>query len=426
MRYVIVGNSAAGNAAAGAIRARDPAGQVTIVSEESHPAYYRPLMPFFIDGRVGFRSLFQDEAAAIRDADVRLGARVEEIDPDKKVALLRGGERLAYDRLLIATGASALSPSIPGLVEWAGSYSFRSMADVQAIKDAADKGTRAVVIGGGRVGTKAAMALRRKGLEVTVVEQGDRVVPFQFDHVAAEIVGRALEAWGIRVLLMHTVSRVERRNGVLSCELAPGGISLEADLIVTAVGIRPNVGLALGAAATVRNGVAVDRNLRTSLPDVYAAGDVAETTDIITGENIVPASWTSAVEMGRIAGHCMTGGESEYCGTLAVLNSFVLAGVPTVSVGLIQPSDEASYEVLTQRRGDSYRKLVLKDGRLVGALMVGDIEGAGLYTALIKREAPIVSSMLDSLMARRPSYATFLERAMLEPASAQRSMAQIQ
>ena len=413
MRYVIVGNSAAGIAAAGAIRARDPAGWVLMVTDEPYQAYYRPLMPFFIDDRVGVSSLFQDESAITHGGEVRLRARVEEIDPAEKVALLRGGERLPYDRLLIATGASAVSPTIPGL-KGPGAYVFRSMGDVQAIKGAAEAGNRALVIGGGRVGMKAAMALRRRGLEVTVVEQGDRLVPVQFDHVAAEIVARAIEAWGIQVLLNHTVVRVERRNGSLHAELAPESPSLEADFIVTAVGVRPNTELARGAGAAVQTGIVVDRHLRTSVPDVYAAGDVAETTDIITGENVVPASWTSATEMGRIAGHCMAGGDAEYRGSLAVLNSFVLAGVPTVSVGLIQPREDEPCRVLEKRRGESYRKLVLKDGRLVGALMVGDIEGAGLYASLIKQRTRIGPALWERLMDRRPTYGSLLHLAVLD------------
>lgn len=413
MRYVIVGNSAAGNAAAAAIRARDPAGEIVVVSDEPYQAYYRPLMPFFIADRVTYQALFRDEVSELPGVAVRLEARVERIDPGQKTVRLRGGENLAYDRLLIATGASAAIPAIPGL-GGPGVFPLRSMSDAHSIKSAAQKAARAVVIGGGRVGMKAAMALRRRGLEVAVVEKGDRLVPFQFDHAASEIVGRAIEAWGIRVFLNCSIENVERRNGSLFCELTSDGRRIEADFAVVAVGIRPNVELAMDAGATVRQGVVIDRHLQTTLPHVYAAGDVAETTDAVTGESVVPASWTSATEMGRMAGICMAGEDVEYPGTLAVLNSFLLADVPTVSVGIIQPRDEVGCEVLIRNRGDSYRKLVLKEGRLIGALMVGDIEGAGLYTALIKRQSQIDPPVLDELTTRRPGFGRVLQRALVD------------
>ncbi len=281
---------------------------------------------------------------------------------------------------------------------------------MQAVKADAEKAKRVVIIGGGRVGMKAAMAISRLGLDVAVIEQGDRLVPFQFDLDAAEILSSAVQAQGIRLFLNETVCAVERQGQAIK-GVALNSRRLEADFIVSAVGIRPNADLARKAGLAVNRGIVVDSRLRTSAPDVYSAGDVVETVDLVTGENIVPATWTSAVETGRVAGHNMAGGEQEYSGTLAVLNSFVLAGIPTVSVGWIHPAIGQDFEVYAERRGSVYRKLVFQDGRLVGALMVGNIEGAGLYTALIKNGTHIDSSLMDRLTGHRPSYAGFLHRA---------------
>jgi NAD(P)H-nitrite reductase large subunit len=187
-----------------------------------------------------------------------------------------------------------------------------------------------------------------------------------------------------------------------------GGRKLDADLIVVATGIQPNINLAGDAGLDVSKGIVVNSLLQTTDPEIYAAGDAVETADIITGESILSGTWTDAVVMGRVAGTNISGGNLGYPGSLAVQNALEVAGVPTVSVGMIEPPDVREYEVLAERRGNTYRKLVLKNGRLVGALMVGEIEGSGIYTGLIKRRANVGPHM-ESLLARRPSSAAWLK-----------------
>ncbi len=411
MRYVIIGNGAAGQAAAEAICGQDPAGQVHILSNESHSAYYRPLIPGLIEDGMGKVSLFREELHAPERVEVRLGVRVVAIDPEKKKLSLEDGEILPYDRLLLATGSSAIRLPIPGL-EGPDVHVLRTIGDAEDIKLSAETADRAVVIGGGRVGMKSSFALRNRGLDVAVVEKRDRVVPLQLDDVAAEIMGRAVEAYGIKLFLGQTVQKVEQDDGVKTIVLEDG-TRLKANLIVVAVGVQPNLELAKGAGLAVNQGVLVNTHLQTSDSSIYAAGDVVETADIVTGENVVSGIWTNAVEMGRMAGENMAGGRVEYPGAFGVLNSFELASIPTISIGLIAPPAAADYQVYTSRRGNSYRKLVLKDGLLKGALLVGDIEGAGVYTGLIKRKAQ-VEQVLPNLLAPRPSYAPWLRREIAE------------
>ncbi|MEW6348814.1 MAG: FAD-dependent oxidoreductase [Thermodesulfobacteriota bacterium] len=411
MRYVIIGNSAAGNAAASAIRARDPLGHVIILSHEAYPSYYRPVMPQFVDDRITFDAVFRDEPGLPPGVEVRLGTRVERIDPSNKTLSVNTGKSVAYDRLLIATGASAIRPGIPGL-DGPGVYVFRDFDDAKAIKGTAQKGRRALIIGGGRVGMKAAMALRRRGLEVTVVEQESRLVPSQFDEVASEIVGRAIEEQGIRVLLNRRVVRVTRINDMPNTVVLSDGASLEPDFIVVTVGIRPNTELAKECALAVNRGIAVDNYLQTSLEHVFAAGDVVETRNLVTGEaSILPGTWTNAVETGRIAGTNMAGANMEFPGAISVFNSFVLAGVPTVSIGTILPIPGDGHQVHTRRKGDEYRKLVVKDDRLVGTIMIGNVEGAGLFTSLIMRKVRIGPD-LDALLSDRPPHSLLPARAL--------------
>lgn len=246
------------------------------------------------------------------------------------------------------------------------------------------------------------------------MEQGNRLVPFQFDQTASEIVRRGIEGWGIRVFMGQRVESIEKQNGKPARAILGDGQMVPADLVIVAVGIAPNTDLAVEAGVKVRDGVVVDRWLRTSAPDIYAAADVAETVNLISGESVIPATWTAAVEMGRIAGSNMAGASNEYSGALPVQNAFLIAGIPTVSIGIVHPErSDSQYKVLSKTRDEEYRKLVFTDQRLVGALMVGDIEGCGIYNSLIKSGTPLAMSE-DAMFRRRRGctlWSTHLARA---------------
>ncbi len=407
MRYLIVGNGAAGNAAAGAIRRRDPRGQVTILSDEPYPAYYRPLIPSLIHDGAGREALFRDELTTPPEVEVRLGTRVAEIDVPGKAAILEGNERIAYDRLLIATGASAVRPSIPGL-EGDGAFTLRRIDDAKGIATAATGAKSVTVIGGGRIGTKAALALRHLGLSVAIVELLPRLVPLQFDETASAIFEAALQGEGIALYLGRNVREIVREGKRVIAALLDDGQRLPTDFIVVAVGVTPNVALARKAGIGLNRGILTDSHLATSIPGIYAAGDCAETREVVTGEPVVSGIWTNAVTMGECAGENMAGGDRTYVGAFGVLNALELAGIPAISVGVVNPPPGQGYEVEAIRRGGSYRKLVFRDHSLVGALFVGEVERAGVYTALIREHAD-VAAIREAMVAGRLTYAPFLK-----------------
>jgi NAD(P)H-nitrite reductase large subunit len=348
MRYVIIGNSAAGNAAAQAIRRRDQEGLITIVSEEAHPAYYRPLTASHIYGGVSDETMFWDKARLPKDVNLMLGRQAQSVLAEQRTVILDKGERLGYDKLLLATGARPTRPPISGL-EGPGTFVLHSLDDARAIAAATGKAKHAVVLGGGRIGTKVALALHRLGLQVAVVEILPRIVPAQLDGAASGIFGHILERAGIQLYLGQRVTQVERKRGVLRRDeelervILEDGRSLKADLLVVAVGVSPNLELAQEAGVAVKQGVLVDSHMATNLPDIYAAGDVVETVDLVTGQAMVSGTWTNAVNMGQRAGENMAGGKREYPGALAVFNAMVVADHLVVSLGIIDPPLDSSY-----------------------------------------------------------------------------------
>jgi len=256
---------------------------------------------------------------------------------------------------------------------------------------------------------KSAFALRALGLEVTVVELLERIVPQQLDDVGASIFAAFIEKAGIRLRLGQTFREVIHERGQLTGAVLDDGTRLPADLMVVGTGVRANTELARAAGLAVGRGVQVDEGMRTSAPDVYAAGDVVETADAVTGEPIVSGIWTNAVGMGACAGENMAGGERHFAAAFSLLNAMELGGLPVISVGLIHPPEEDGYEVHAVRRGDTYRKLVLKEGRLVGLILINEIERAGVYQTLIRERAD-TTPFRDQLLSPRFHYGHFVTR----------------
>ena len=409
MRYLIIGNGAAGNAAAEAIRWRDPRGEITLLSDEPHAAYYRPLLPFLIYDAPESANLYRDALHTPRDVNVRLGTRVQAIAPTEHRVTLEDGETLAYDQLLLATGASPVRPPIAGITG-DGVFVVRRLDDITAIKAAAQNAQRAVIVGGGRIGVKTALALRHLGIEVTIVEMLRWIVPLQFDAEAAKIFHAVLRAEGVEMLFgrkaqrITKVTSVTRRGGAVKSVTLDDGTRLPADFVVVATGVQANTALARAAGIATRRGVLVNTRLETNVPDVYAAGDVVETNEVVTGESVVSGIWTNAVAMGHVAGENMAGTAREYAGAFGVLNALDLAGIPVISVGVVNPPARRGYAVHKSQDGATCRKLVFRDGTLVGVLLVGDIEKAGLYTTLIRERAD-VRTVKEALLGKTFSYA---------------------
>lgn len=432
VRHVLIGNGVAAVFAAEAIRSMDPAASITMISDEQAPAYSRCLTPDLISGHL------TEERLWIRPADFyeRLkiqclfGRRVEKLDPARQAVTLSGGGEIPFDRLLIASGAAPVLSEIPG-IHRSGVFGLRTLPDARGIAAIAATARQVVVVGGGLVSLKAAAALRKTGLEVTVVIASDQILSQILDITAAAILQKAIEAAGIRLLFNHDAAEItgaaEASMAVASTAAAHGesrvsgvilddGTTLPCDLVIVGKGVRPNVAFLTGSGIAVNRGVVTDEFLRAGHPNIFAAGDVAETYDLAWGKPRQNAIWPNAAEQGRIAGHNMTvaaGADSmkRYRGSIG-MNSVEFFGVPAISAGITRPpkaieakeavkakkANEAMgisaiggaegdpyQEVITYRPGQGlYHKVVLQGNRVVGMIAVGDIAKAGTLVSLIR------------------------------------------
>ena len=408
MRYLIVGNSAAGLNAAEAIRSRDAEGTVTIVSAEDYPAYSRCLIPYFMEGKVSEEDMLYrpKDYYQTNRFEVLLGKTVVSTDPAGKSVALDNGEKLPYDKLLIATGGSPEIPDVPGM-DKDGVFGFRTTVDLQGILRVAKTADSAIVLGGGCVGLMAASGLHSLGLKVTVVIRSPHLLSQVADAEAGEIFRRRFEANGVSVVTGADVAEVLGGDKVEGAKL-DNGTELKCQIIVVGKGVNSNIGLVANTDIRTHWGIIVDDELRTSAPDIYAAGDVAETMDIVTGRETVNAIWPAAAEQGRIAGANMAGEHQKYEGSMR-MNSAEFFGLPLISTGLVKPKAPEEYEILTRYvvQKEIFRKVVLRDNVVVGAVLVGEIESAGVYATLMRKKVD-VSSVKDRLLDSDFGFATVL------------------
>ena len=404
MRHVIIGNSAAAIGCVEAIREHDSENPITIVADEPQHTYSRPLISYLLGGLVDEKRMDYRPADFYEKHSVEtlLGVRVTEVKPATHQLSLAGGGSLAYDRLLIATGGRPFVPPVPG-AGLGGVFTLTTWDEARQIDRYIEdrEAKSAVVIGAGLIGLKTIEALLARGLRVTVVELADRVLSTIFDATGSRLAELILRREGVDVRTKTTVSEIIGRGGRVDHAVLQDGERVDCDLVVFAIGVRPNTGLIpADGGIRVERGIRVDSRMRTTADDVYAAGDCVEAYDKLIDAYRQIAIWPLAYRQGHVAGCNMAGVDSEYGGGFP-MNSIGVCDVPTISVGLIYPPDDGErYEIMDDydRETLTYKKLVLLGHRLVGALFINDIDRAGIYTGLIEDRADI-SQFRDHLLS---------------------------
>lgn len=401
MEYVILGNSAAGISAASEIRRHDLSGRVTIVSDEKTYGYSRVMLPLYMAGKVRARDMVIAPREFYSERKIRLlrGLRAEAVDAGKRQVLLENGKSIPFGRLLVATGSSPKTLSVRGSA-LPNICCPRKMADAEAIRKAL-RSTRGpvMVVGGGLVGVKSLEALVRKKRQVHLVISSNRILSQMLDQKASDLFLDAFQKAGVQVHLHTDVVAFEGRDRLEGAVLSTGD-SLSCDLAVIGKGVEPNVHVVKGAGLSLRQGIPVNPQMATSVPGIFAAGDVCEPYDVLRKRNTASPLWPSAVGGGRVAGSNMAAVPATFGGALR-MNSIELLGVRAVTAG-----DWEGKEEMTAIRdgGTVYRKLVFSGERLVGFVLVGDIGCAGVLTSLIKNQTPVSGSSLEGGLGRGFSY----------------------
>ena len=393
-KYVIVGASAAGVGAVEAIRAVDPTGAITIVTEEACACYSRPMISDLVSGKADLQKMKckTDDFFTKYGTEVLINKKVTALNIDEKTLTLEDGEKVSYEKLLLATGGKPFVPKIEGQ-EKDGVFTFTTLSDAQQLAAKIDSinAQSAVVIGAGLIGISVTEALVKRGLKVTVVELQEKILSLLLDSKASDIVKFVIRKEGVDFATGQSVQKIIGRpenDASVGGVVLTKGDTIPCDLVVVAIGVIPRTELVAGTLVKTNRGIVVDNTLQTNVPDVYASGDVAEAFDFILNMNRLLPLWPLAVEEGRVAGSNMAGKKATYSGGTN-MSSLKYFGIPIVSIGNANPkADDTTFEVLVKLDAENnvYKKIVLKNNIIVGMTMVNCIERAGVFFNLMKKQ----------------------------------------
>jgi NAD(P)H-nitrite reductase large subunit len=402
-RYLIIGNSVAAVNCVEVIRGTDKTNDIAVVSDEEPFNYSRPLLSHYLGGRITDEKLpFVDRDFYERHrVNLILGRKAKGLDVSKKEVALDDSTLLSYDRCLISVGGVPIIPPIEGFQEdLEGIFTFLKLKEAKRLVDYIERRQikEAVVLGGGLIGFKVVEGLVERGLKPIVVELMDRILANTFDKEASSIIEDRLAQGGCKVIKEDTIQGIETKEGRVARVFLGSGKEVATSLLIIAAGVRPNLELVKGTPIKVDRGILVDRSMRTNVEDIYAAGDCAQGIDLLSKTNAVIAIWPVAARQGRVAGLNMCGTRTEYHGLFA-MNSVQIFDIPSISFGVTNPPEQEGYEVLKilDKGKGVYKKIVLKDSRVVGVILLNSIERAGVYGLLI-REGIDVQGFKDQLL----------------------------
>jgi len=386
-KYLIIGSSHAGLSALDAIRLQDKEGSLILVTQESCLPYSPTILPYVLSGQAQPEKVFLRDQQSLDGLSVvfKPGAKVVAVDGSSRQVTLQSGEKIKYEKLLLATGAAPKLPPVQGL-EAVPHHVLRTLEDALGLRSKIQKGGTALVMGAGLIGLHAAENLAKGGMKVVVVEALSQVLPGYFDEEASQIICKAFSDNGIKIRLNEKVSRVKGGDGETALSLVSGE-SISAGLIVVATGVQPRVEVLAGSGVEVDQGILVDERMRTNVSGIWAAGDVAQARGFFESSKILNATLPNAVEQGRIAGMDMVDDPAlkVYQGAVS-LNTYKFFGHRAFSVGMIRAEEGCEVEKVVVPESFKYQKLVFKGDHLVGASGINSDLDPGVMFQLIRRK----------------------------------------
>lgn len=395
MRYVIIGNSVASAGCVEGIRRIDPKGEILVVSNEPYHIYSRPLISYWLSRKV------EDISYRPKDYYERyrvipiLGKKVVKVDFESKEVILENGEKISYDKLLIATGGKPFIPNVPGL-EKRNVFTFIKFDDVKEINKALFDNARVAVVGAGLSGLKAVEALIKRNCNVTVVELAGRILSSILDEEGSRMVQKRFEEEGVKFFLEDSVSEILGEERVEEIRLKSSKI-LKIDMVIFAIGVVPNVDIFRDTQLKINRGILVNERMETNIPDVYSAGDVVESFDSLTNESRVIPILPNAYIQGEIAGLNMAGEKVTYNGSFP-MNSIGFFDMHIMSAGVVNPPPEVEVIKRIELEKKIYRKLYIKNGKILGFMFINSIDRTGIIVDLMKNRTN-VSNFKERLLS---------------------------
>jgi len=390
-KYVVVGASAAGIGAVEAIREIDQTGTITMISDETCAHYSRPMISDLVSGKADTEKMKcrSDEFWKENNIEALVGKKATTLNLTEKTVQLDSGEKVAYEKLLIATGGKPFVPKMEGS-DKDGVFTFTTIGDAQRLAAKIDRINvkAAVVIGAGLIGISITEALMKRGLKVTMVELQEKILSLLLDAKGSDIVEDVIRKTGVNIITGQSVQKILGKpdnEGAVGGVILTKGDLVPCDLVIVAIGVVPRTELVAGTAVKTNRGIVVDCMMQTNVPDVYASGDVAEAYDFIMDQNRLLPLWPLAVLEGQVAGYNMAGKKTSYTGGTN-MSSLKYFGIPIVSIGLANAKEDPELEVLVKQDAEHnvYKKIVLKNNVIVGLTLVNCIERAGVLFYLIK------------------------------------------
>jgi len=402
-QFIVIGNSAAGIAAVESIRSKDRDAKLTVISDEDYTAYCRCVLSYYLAGETPESNLVYRSEKFYKENNIELllNKKVTRVDPQKNRVILEDNEKLGFDQLVIATGSSPKFPDIKGIRK-RGVSGFRTVKDIKEVLGMLPIVKTAVCLGGGLIGLKAAYALKKRGIEVKVIVKSRQILSQLLDKAGADIIQEHLGSQGIEILTGADIIEFLGEGELKAVKLDSGKV-IGCEVAIIGKGVSPNVGLVKNTDIRVEEGIILDSFLKTSVENILAAGDCAQTYDIAMEKSQVNALWPNAVEQGALAGKNLVGEGLKYPGSLG-MNSVDFFDLPVISMGITRVPKEGNYREFARKVDNSYKKIVLRNNLLVGAILVGKLDNSGIYLELIRKKIDI-SDIADKLLDVNFSYA---------------------